>query len=275
MPELKTPSVPALERALEILELLSSSRSGMALPEISNQLQLPRSSVHCLLLTLERHGYLHRNERTNRYLFGSKLFSLANTAINGLELHEVAAPFLQQLMEHTRLTVHLAILERHEAVLIEKVEPPSALRIATWLGKRMEVHCTGVGKALIAYLPDGEIEHLARTHGLPRHNDDTIVSLRKLRDELIKVRRLGYAIDDEEDEIGFRCIAAPVFDRSGGAVAAISISGTILQVREDNSEVLALEVKQAADAISKAKGYVATLSLTSQVGQVSASPPKA
>ena len=201
MPELKTPSVPALERALEILELLAVSRSGVALPEISTQLHLPRSSVHCLLITLERRGYLHRNERTNRYLFGSKLFSLANMALNGLELHELAAPFLHELMERTRMTVHMAILERHEAVLIDKVEPPGTFKLATWLGKRMDVHCTGVGKAMIAYLPDEELVKLAREHGLPRHNDNTIGSLRKLRDELVKTRRLGYSTDDEEDEI--------------------------------------------------------------------------
>src|SRR5512133_2205804 len=127
MPDLKTPSVPALERALAILELLAASRAGVTLPEVAEKLRLPKSSVHCLLLTLERHGYLHRNEKTNRFLFGAKLFSLGNMALSGLELREVAAPFLRALMESTHLTAHLAILERHEAVLIDKAEPPGTV----------------------------------------------------------------------------------------------------------------------------------------------------
>lgn len=253
--ELKTPSVPALERALAVLELLAGSRAGLTLPEISRRLRLPKSSVHCLLVTLERRGYLHRNERTMRYLFGAKLFSLANMALSGLELREIAAPFLRALSEETRLTVHLAILERSEAVLIDKVEPPGQYRLATWLGKRMDVHCTGVGKALIAYLPDEELSRLVRDRGLPRHNENSIVSLRKLKEELARVRRMGFSTDDEEDEIGLRCIGAPIFDQTGKVVAALSLSGTVSQVREDNSAALAEAAKQAASSISRALGF--------------------
>ena len=209
--DLKTPSVPAVERVLSILELLAGSRAGMPLPDIARELGLPKSSVHCLLVTLERRGYLHRNERTGCYLFGSKLFSLGNLALSGRELRDVAAPFLRALMEKTRLTVHLAVLERNEAVIIDKVEPSSMFKLATWLGKRMDVHCTGVGKALIAYLPDEELRRLVEERGLPRHNENSIVTIRKLKDELVRARRRGYAIDDEEDEIGLRCIGAPDF----------------------------------------------------------------
>jgi DNA-binding IclR family transcriptional regulator len=255
MSGLKTPSVPALERALLIVELLAASRAGMTLAEIAHHLHLPKSSVHCLLLTLERHGYLHRHERSNRYLFGTKFFSLGNMALSGLDLRETAAPFLRALMEATRLTVHMAILERFEAVLIDKVEPPGIFKLATWLGKRMDVHCTGVGKALIAHLPDDELDLLVREQGLPRHNDNTVVSLRKLKEDLACIRKLGYSTDDEEDEVGLRCIGSPVFDRAGKVVAAASISGTTTQIREDNSQALALELKRTAAAISRALGY--------------------
>jgi DNA-binding IclR family transcriptional regulator len=255
MPQLKTPSVPALERALAILELLAASRAGLTLPEIAKELRLPKSSVHCLLVTLERHRYLHRNERTNRYLFGSKLFSLGNMTLAGLELRETAAPLLRTLMERTRLTVHLAILERHEAVLIDKVEPPGIFKLATWLGKRMDVHCTGVGKALIAHLPEEDLNVLVREQGLPRHNDNSLVSVRKLKEELARIRQLGYSTDDEEDEVGLRCIGAPIFDHSGKVAAAISISGTTSQIREDNSSALALELKKTAAAVSGMLGY--------------------
>jgi DNA-binding IclR family transcriptional regulator len=164
------------------MELLANSRNGLPLADLARQMGLPKSSVHCLLLTLERRGYLHRNQRTNRYLFGLKLFSLANMALSGLELRERAAPFLHKLAEKTRLTVHLAILEQNEAVLIDKVEPLGAFKVATWLGKRMDVHCTALGKALIAYLPEEELGRLIRERGLPRHNDNSIVSPKKLKE---------------------------------------------------------------------------------------------
>ena len=248
---MKTPSVPAVERTLAILELLATSRAGLALPEIAKNLSLPKSSAHCLLITLERHRYLQRNETTGRYRFGSKLFSLGNMSLSGFEVRQAAVPHMCSLMERTGLTVHLAVLERYEAVVVEKVKPPGVFKLATWLGKRMDLHCTSLGKALIAHLPEEEMARLVRETGLPRHNDNSIASLRKLKEDLARSRRLGYSFDDEEDEIGYRCIGAPVFDEAGHVAAAISISGTIWQVEEANSMALAKEVMQAAEALTK------------------------
>src|SRR3954451_11629396 len=132
-----TQSVPALEKALVILQLLATSRSGLSLQEIVQKTGLARSSVHCILVTLQRQDFLYRNESTSRYMFGLKLFSLANMALSGLKLKDQAAPFLYSLMHQTQLTVHLAILERNEALLVAKVDAPGIVRLATWLGKRM------------------------------------------------------------------------------------------------------------------------------------------
>ena len=140
-----------LNKALFILEMLASSRAGLSLPDIVKRTGLPKSSVHCILVTLQRQEYLYRNEITGRYMFGLKLFSLANMAVSGLKLREQAAPYLYSLMQQTRMTAHMAILEQSEAILIAKVEGPGAGRQATWFGKRMEIHCTGLGKAIIAY----------------------------------------------------------------------------------------------------------------------------
>jgi DNA-binding IclR family transcriptional regulator len=253
--DLKTPSVPALDRALSTLEMLANSRSGLSLPELARRLSLPKSSVHCLLLTLERRGYLHRNEKTNRYLFGYKLFSVANEALSGIELREKAVPFLRALMSRTRLTVHLAILERNEGVLIEKVEPAGVYKLATWLGKRMQLHCTGVGKALMAWLPEAEVDTIVRERGFPRHNDNTVASVKKLKDELARIRKVGYAIDDEEDELGYRCIGCPIFDEHGNAIAGVSVSGTTSQITAENAGAVAEQVKQCAASISALLGY--------------------
>lgn len=251
----KTQSVPALERTLTILEILAKSRRGLTISDIVRNLHLPKSTTHTLLLTLERRGYLHRNEQTHRYLFGFKLFSLAKTALSGNEFREQASPMLRSLMDSCGLTIHMAILEQSDIVLIDKVEPPGLIKLATWIGKRMDPHCTGVGKALIAYLPDEKLNILVTEHGLPRHNEDTIVSVSKLKRQLAEVRRLGYALDDEEDEIGLRCVGCPIFDSTGAAVAAISASGTVSQITPDNLSTLVNKVKRTASSISQHLGY--------------------
>ena len=120
---MKTPSVPGLECGLTVLELLAHSRTGLTLPEIARNLELPKSSAHSLLITLERLGYLHRNERTSRSVCGTKLLSLGNLSLSGLPVRSAAAPYMLALTERTGLTTHLAVLERNEAVLVEKWNP--------------------------------------------------------------------------------------------------------------------------------------------------------
>jgi DNA-binding IclR family transcriptional regulator len=251
----KTQSVPAADRILTILEMVGHSKRGLRLAEVAEQANMPRSSAHCLLLTLERRGYLHRHEKSGRYMFGLKLFSLASYAISGLEVRELAAPHLAVLMQQTGMTVHMAIMEQHEPVLVSKVDPPGIVRLATWTGKRMDFHCTSVGKAIAAFLPEEKLDELISVRGLPRHNENTVVSGRKLKQQLAQVRKCGYALDDEEEEIGLRCIGVPVFNHEGRVVAAISISGTTGQIHADNVTVLADRAKSAAAAISAALGH--------------------
>ena len=255
MADNKTPSVPAVERALSIMELLGFVGHGLTLPELSRRLELPKSSAYCLLLTLERRGYLHRNEENNRYMFGRKLFGLANTSLAGLRLRAQAAPKLRELARETRLTVHMAILEQGEAVLVEKIEPPTLIRLATWVGKRMDLHATAIGKALLAYLPEDEVERLIRKHGLPRYNDNTITAFSKLREELVRIRALGYSAENQEGEIGFRCIGAPVLDQAGKLASAISVAGPTTQVTDENFSFLVDMVKRTAAELSEVFGF--------------------
>jgi DNA-binding IclR family transcriptional regulator len=252
MSTIKTKSVPSLDRALKVLEALAASKNGLSLSELSRNLNLPRSSTHCLLITLERQGYLLRNEKSGRYLFGMKLLSLANMAISGLSLRKEARPSLRALMEATGLTVHMAILEQNEAVIIEKVESPYQMRLGTWVGKRMGVHCTAVGKALISHWPEQEIDRLIR-HGLPRYNENTIISSKKLKNNLRQVRELGYSVDDEEDTIGSRCVGAPIFDHTqkDRVIASISVAGFAAQINSQTFYALTEKVKKGAATISE------------------------
>jgi DNA-binding IclR family transcriptional regulator len=248
----RTSSVPVLRRALEILELLASSRKGLPLPEISRLLGMPKSTAHKVLITLLREGYLNRSLRSGRFSLGNKLFTLANQALDGLRIRELAMQPMRQLMQQTHLTVHLAILERFEAMLIAKIDPPAVSSLSTWIGRRMEVHCTGVGKALIAYLPDQDLDQLLGSRVFARHNDNTIVSPKRLRIELDGVRRNGYSIDDEEDELGMRYLGAPILAEGGLLLGAISIAGTVVQVNDDNRRDLTGKLLRAAAVIATA-----------------------
>jgi len=255
MPDLKTQSVPSVERALRILEVLANSKRGLSLAQLIQSIGIPKSSAHCLLLTLERNGFLRRNEASGRYLFGLKLFSLATMAVERIELREQVLPLLVGLMKKTGLTVHMALLEHGDAVLIERVEAPGPFRLATWVGKRMGMHCTSLGKAIMAYLKPADLTILVKEHGLPRHNQNTIASMRELREELDEVRRHGYAVDDQEEEMGLRCVGAPIFDRDGVPIAAISLSGTTAQICPADLTRLGEEVTKIAQDVSWKLGF--------------------
>jgi DNA-binding IclR family transcriptional regulator len=247
--EPRTQSVPALERGLLILEHLAKSRRGVTLSQLTQKLQLPRSTCHALLLTFRRCGYIQPDEETGRYRLGFRLYALANMALSGIGVRDHAAPLLYRLMQETGLTVHLGVLEDGEAILIDRIEPPGAPRMATWVGRRMGLHCTAIGKALIAYLPQEKLDELIRKQGLLRHNENTIASMARLRQACEEVQRAGYAVDDEEEEIGVRCIGAPVFNDKGDVVAAISISGSKAQM--EDIAAMAARVNETASALSR------------------------
>jgi DNA-binding IclR family transcriptional regulator len=249
---MKTRTVPSLDKALCILELLTQARAGLSLPELVQESGLPKSSIHYLLVTLERRGYVERSERSGRYLLGQKLFTLANSALSGLNLRHCAAPHLSALRMRTGLTAHMAILEQHEAVLIAKQEAPCGFRLASWVGKRMELHCTGLGKALLAYLTPAEIDTIIGEHRLGRHNENTISNPKRLREDLERVIKRGFALDDEEDELGIRCIGMPVFAHDDRPVAAISVAGTTNEISPENLTFLVGELKRSALAVGHA-----------------------
>jgi DNA-binding IclR family transcriptional regulator len=261
----KTYTVPSVGRALEILELLAQSKRGLTLSDVTRKLALPKSSVHILLKTLEATGYLKTNRVSGKYHFGVKLISLSNTALENLDLREQARPFLQDLMLRTQLTVHMAILEGAEAVIIEKVEAPGMLRLATWVGHRIDANSSAVGKALLAFVSEELLDQRLRMRPLTRHNKNTITSLEKLVRELKRVRQLGYAFEDEEGEIGFRCIGAPIFDSDNRVVSAISVAGTTTQISREKLAKLASTVKATALEISVHLGHKETSKVENSV----------
>jgi DNA-binding IclR family transcriptional regulator len=251
----KTPTVPALERGLAILELVAKSRNGLTFSQVSRRLAFPKSSIHCLLVSFERLGYLQRLESSGRFVAGLNLVRIATVASHGITLRQKAGPLLSELAQRTGLTVHMAVLENNEALLIAKVEQSGTTPVATWVGKRIDYHCTSLGKALIAWMSDEEIRRLVRERHMLRHNENTISTLAGLKADLTRTCRAGYAVDNEEEEIGIRCVGAPVLGASGRVEAAVSISGTVDEIRMEDLPRMGGLVQEAAFEMSRRLGW--------------------
>jgi DNA-binding IclR family transcriptional regulator len=244
-------SARAVDRALTILESLAERDNGMTNAEISRRLEIPKSSASYILRALERRGYLRRDGETNKYRLGLKALSLSRRALDGLDIRRVALPELRRLMERSHLTAHLAVLDHGEAVYVEKVEAPGFVKMNTWVGRRMPIHCTSVGKALVAWLPEAEIKALLKEYGMRRRTSKTIVVSARYLQELERVREQGYAVDDEENNYGVRCVAAPIFDGLNRVVASVGVSGTTTQNDVAHLPKVAELVKEAARKVSQ------------------------
>ena len=250
----ESPSV-AVERALAMLEAVAQEPEGLSNAEISRKLQIPKSSASYILRTLETQGYLNRNSETGRYRVGLKILSLSRGALSGIDVREVALPIMRHLMEKTKLTCHLAILDGPDAVYIEKVEPEGFIRMDTWVGRRMRVHATSVGKALAAHIPQEKLEKILFERGMEKRTSKTITTVPKLLKELERVRAQGYAVDDEENNMGARCVGAPVFNQRGEIEAAVGLSGTTNQVNAQTMPRILEVLKDAARHVSMQLGY--------------------
>ncbi len=245
----------AVERALAMLEAVAHTSEGLSNAEISRKLQIPKSSASYILRTLESHGYLTRDAESAKYRVGLKILSLSRGALGGLDIRAIALPVMRRLMQHTSLTCHLAVLDGAEAVYVEKVEPEGFIRMDTWVGRRMRVHATSVGKAIVAHIPQAELEQIIKKVGMERRTPKTVTSLPRLLKELEKVRAQGYAVDDEENNLGARCVAAPIFDERGAIVASLGLSGTAQQVSPQTMPRILEALKDAARHISMGMGY--------------------
>jgi len=250
----ESPSV-AVERALAMLEAVAQEPEGLSNAEISRKLQMPKSSASYILRTLETQGYLNRDEGSGKYRVGLKILSLSRGALSGIDVREVALPIMRHLVEQTNLTCHLAILDGPEAVYIEKVEPTGFIRMDTWVGRRMRVHATSVGKALVAHISQERLEKIIRERPMEKRTPKTITTFPKLLKDLEKVRAQGYAVDDEENNMGARCVGAPVFNQSGTIEASVGLSGTINQVHAQTMPRILEHLKDAARHVSMQLGY--------------------
>jgi DNA-binding IclR family transcriptional regulator len=245
----------AVERTVLILEAVAGRAAGMSNADISRKLRIPKSSASYILRTLEKHGYLRRQRDSGKYRLGLKVLSLGRGALSSVDVREVALPLMRQLVEHTHITSHLAILDGTQAVYVERVEAPGFIKMDTWVGRRMEVYSTSVGKSLAAHLPLEQVQAILRERALKRRTPFTITSPARFLRELEQVREVGYSVDNEENSVGVRCVAAPIFNAAGEVEAAINITGTAQQVNREALPRITELVKETARRISAQLGY--------------------
>jgi len=251
--------VQTIERASSILDILGQSPNGISIRELSSKIKLPKGTIHRLLSSLSYFGYVRQDPKTRNYLLGFKLVELGNLLLNQLDLRKEAEPFLKDLAERTKETVHMVLLDRNEVVYIDKVETDqhtSGLRMASRVGLRNPAHSSAVGKVLLAHFSEEELNNFTKEKGLLKRTENTITDPGRLREHLSIVRAQGYAIDDEENEKGIRCVAAPIYNEVGKPVAAMSISGPAFRItKKVIQESLKKEVIETATKISRRLGF--------------------
>ena len=247
--------VKSVDRALHLLEIMADEKREVELKELCKKTHINTTTLYRLLQTLKNKGFVAQNPYTGRYRLGVKLLELGHAVSNQIELREIALPFLQKLMEKTGETANLVMLDEGEAIYVEKVESPASLRTFHRIGTQAPAHATGVGKVLLAALSSEKVREIMRSEGLCNLTENTITSPQDLQKELEKIRKNGFGIDNEECEVGAKCIAAPIRDYTNQVVAAVSVSGPSARLSEERLNELAEVIKDTAHKISEKIGY--------------------
>ncbi|MCY9661854.1 IclR family transcriptional regulator [Paenibacillus chondroitinus] len=249
------PIIQALDRALKIMDLFDEYTTELKITEISARMELHKSTVHSLLKTLQMHGYINQDVETGKYKLGLKLLEKGQLMLQSLDIRTAARKHLVALSEQTGQTTHLVILDGKEGVYLDKVEGEKAAIRYSRIGRRISLHSSAVGKVLTAFRTKDEIDALLRNYQFSKITDMTITGKDAFVNELNQVREQGYSIDNQENEPGVRCAAAPIFEHNGSIVAAISISTLLSTVDDSLFKAYIALLKKEAEAISLTLGF--------------------
>lgn len=250
-----TYSIQVVDRAFALLDVLATSEQNLGGRELSARLALRKSTVHRLLMVLEQKGCVERSQATGKYHLGSKLFELGARAFVTLDLRDAVRPYLERLVAETGETAHFGILRQGEVVSLFNVRSPRALAMPSTIGRRIPAYCTSLGKAILAFNPDGKLKSLIEELQFRTHTRNTIVRPSSLVAELKRVRQRGYAIDNEEFEEGLKCIGAPVRNYFGDILGAIGIAGPVFRLTKGRMSAVTKCVVNAAEELTSALGY--------------------
>lgn len=249
------PIIQSVERALKILDLFDEQATELKITEISERMKLHKSTVHSLLKTLQEHSYIAQNPEDGKYRLGLKLAERGNFVISNIDIRKAAHKHLLDLAAKTGQTVHLGILDGREGVYIDKVEGEQAIIRYSRIGGRLPLHSTAIGKVLLAYQNPQHMERLLQLYPYQQHTASTITNEAMMCKELEQIRQQGYAVDNEENEQGVKCVAAPVFKGQDQVLAAISISTLVSRVTDQELAVFTDLLQAASQELSEQMRY--------------------
>jgi len=247
-----TCEVGAVRKALEILCQFTAETPSLSVSDLSRRLKMPKSTAHNLLRTLGGYDFLKQDPGDRRYRLGPRLYELGLRFSHGTRMVSVALPHLRRLADLTKETVKLGVLSGREVLILAAIESPYQLHTRGDEGLRAPLHCTGLGKAMLARLPDQEVREIVSGRGLPRFTPHTISTVAGLKKELERIRAAGYTVDLEEHELGVVCVAVSLADAAAGTLAALSVSAPTSRLSGERIAECARQVRQAARAIEDA-----------------------
>jgi IclR family transcriptional regulator, KDG regulon repressor len=248
--------INSIIRACGVLECLSSDRERLKTGDLAARLGLDRSTLYRILLSLEKCGFVEKDEKTGTYAVGIASFEIGNSYLRRMDFIQMSKPVMGDLALQVQEAVHLAVLSDKEIVFVDKVDSPRSVGIICKIGQRAPIYCTALGKVLLANRPEDEIAEIVQSIQLKPFSKQTITSKKKFMEELKRVHTQGYALDHSEHEEDAECIGAPIKDHLGQVIAAISISGPQKKIGTPQEPLFIRRVVEAASLISSKMGYV-------------------
>ena len=249
------PIIQSVERALQILDLFNEQATELKITEISKLMGLSKSTLHSLLKTLQLHGYIDQNPENGKYRLGMKLVERGHFVVGTMDIRQKAKSWLTRLSQETGQTTHLGILDGNEGVYIEKIEGKQAAIAYSRIGRRLPVHATAIGKVLLAWLDDEELAAVLEGYQFNGFTPATITDRTSLLAELKETRRNRYALDNEENEPGVRCVAVPVWNHESRVIAALSLSTLTSRVNDNALTACRQKLIDAGLGLSITLGY--------------------
>ena len=253
--------ITALQRGLRLLHLFSESPRGLTAKQVAALSGLPVSTVHRFLANLVTAGFLNRDGEGTHHL-GIACFSIGQAAVGQLDIRRLSLPYLRELNQQTRETIHLTVRHGLSAVYVEKLDSPEPVRIHSRIGAAVPLHCTAVGKVMLAYMSPEEQDRTISQIDLKRQTPNSVGNVQELKTELYRVRKNGYACDLEEHELHIRCVAAPIWDHTGSVQSSVSITAPTLRMPVTRLRQLAPLIQAAGLNISTELGYQSAVSAT-------------
>ena len=244
------PQVQSLDRALGLLEAIAGHDQGIALTDLAQAVRLAPSTAHRLLKSMQSRDFVRQDAERGLWFIGARAFMVGNAFARSRDIAGLARPVMWPLMAKVGESVNLAVLDNDEPVYLSQVECRQMMRAHALPGARPPIHCSGVGKALLAYLSGDRVAAVLSRRGLRRFTDKTITDAGSFARKLQEVKVRGFAVDDEEQSLGMRCVAAAVFDENGDPVAALSVTGPTARISDAKLTEIGNAVRQAADDLS-------------------------